>query len=170
MDKNLKDELFEMIEGFFDSIDFSYHYEDSDGNVVDYPEKETTKTCDCKIDKHKKFDNNKENDMIVNELKSLLSQKYKEIDELKERNEELVKAGKDVSDKGHKIVEEDLKMKKLLQKQLYCEGYGIVSALKTYVENAREYGMLDDVNFTNPFKQIQKTANDFYISRKPIYC
>lgn len=153
-------EVQEFFEDICEQIDFEYEHKDGkDAEKLVY-----------NFDDNRKKEN--EQSKCDNELRNLLSLKYKEIEDLKKENESLKKknqaileVGKKVSEDGHKILEDAANTKDCLRKMFHIQGCEIVGKIKSYIENARYCGLDNDVNFLDSMNSIAKTANDYNLSR-----
>lgn len=110
------------------------------------------------------------NDSYVKEqLIKKINDLEKENASLKQKNNDIFKYGKVISDTGHKIVEDNERLNNQIKRMLYTDGNKIVSDIKILIETARGCGMIGDPNFVDAMKMIAKVANDF-VDSKTMLC
>lgn len=113
-------------------------------------------------------------DSMINQYQALLKRKHEledKVEKLTEINTNLMKASKEVSDNGHKIVNDNSKLQHLISDKLYADGYKIMNDIKIYIEFARKCDAFKNGGFNDMINLIAKTANDFIASQKePVFC
>jgi hypothetical protein len=92
------------------------------------------------------------------------------IESLQKEKDELIKTSKQVSDSGHKIADNNLKLQHLINDKLYADGYKIMNDIKIYIEFARKCDAFKNGGFVDMINLIAKTINDFIASqKKPVF-
>lgn len=93
------------------------------------------------------------------------------IDTLQREKEELIRTSKQVSDSGHKIADNNLKLQHLINDKLYADGYKIMNDIKIYIEFARKCDAFKNSGFKDMINLIAKVANDFIASQtEHVFC
>lgn len=176
------EEFMENISGLFNDIckelDIKYDYNeenkkesynyDFDKNKIE-PSKQ-----DVKDNPDKVMINKDAYDSLLKQYQSILKRKHEleeKVDKLTEMNTSLMKASKEVSDNGHKIVDSNSKLQHIINDKLYADGYKIMNDIKIYIEFARKCDAFKNGGFVDMINLIAKTANDFIASQKePAFC
>lgn len=113
-------------------------------------------------------------DSMINQYQALLKRKHEledKVDKLTEMNANLMKASKEVSDNGHKIVDSNSKLQHIISDKLYADGYKIMNDIKIYIEFARKCDAFKNGGFVDMINLIAKTVSDFITSQKePVFC
>lgn len=175
-----EDKLYDKVCEFIDL--FHYLCDESDLSFVyDLKDKYGDETYKYNFDKNKleatKEDLKDNPDKIVvdkagyNDLIEKINSLHKENKDLKSKNEALVDSCKKVSDNGHKIVDSNSKLQRIINDKLYADGYKIMNDIKVYIEFARKCDAFKNSAFVDMIDLIAKTINDFIASqKKPVIC
>lgn len=129
-----------------------------------------------KIEATKQYLKDNPDKIVVNKkdyesLIKLVDDKNTEINLLKSEKTKLFNAGKQVSENGHKIVDENNKLNRLINDKLYADGYKIMNDIKIYIEFARKCDALKNGGFVDMMNLIAKTVSNFITSQKePVFC
>lgn len=176
IENKITNELFDklistLFEEVCNNVDLEYEQKDKHGN----------ETYKYDFDKNK-FESSK-NDMKDNPGKimvdkdgyeALLDLKDKlrsKIDTLQREKEELIRTSKQVSDSGHKVADNNLKLQRLINDKLYADGYKIMNDIKIYIEFARKCDAFKNSGFRDMINSIAKVANDFIASQtEHVFC
>lgn len=173
----LLDKFMDLFREVYDELDFNYEYIPSDKETHNYnfdKNKLESSKQDVKDNPNKVMINKDAYDSLLKQYQSILKRKHEleeKVDKLTEINTNLMKASKEVSDNGHKIVDSNSKLQHIINDKLYADGYKIMNDIKIYIEFARKCDAFKNGGFKDMINLIAKTANDFIASQKePVFC
>lgn len=176
IENKITNELFDkLISALFEevcnNVDLEYEQKDkydSETYKYDFDKNKFESSKKDMIDNPGKIMVDKDGYEALIDLKDKLRSK---IDTLQREKEELIRTSKQVSDSGHKVADNNLKLQRLINDKLYADGYKIMNDIKIYIEFARKCDAFKNGGFVDMINLIAKTVNDFIASqKKPVFC